>query len=303
MDKKIFAFEFLVFITLAILGNVNAITLCKTYDDFSSVSLNSSKWLEIPGSDINSLFVDEHYVNSTEGRYHTTQLSESDRGVTLQIRNHNFSAGETLEYDVYYNSGSGNVLSRINVNSLWGDTGLQTPACDGQGFATGGAVGYWNGVSCVGQDLKGKYHVKISFFNDSINVNFTNPNNAVIAYSPVFYSSQPFTVGVSTRTGHDGVTHMDYDNFAVCSEMPDSDGDGIIDSNDSCPNTASGNQVDGKGCSIAQFCNQFNPLESLKSVFFCISADWKNNEGKNPKDCFIGIQSKKPFCRPFYNAH
>ena len=214
--KKIAIFIFV--ISLIIFTNsVMAIQTCEIYDDFSTGNLNLTKWTEVGGSDINNLFTAQHFVNETELAFHTAQLTEADRGSNIRF-NRNFSEGDVIRYKVNYQSGSGNVLSRLFVNEQAGDTGLQTPECEGQGFATGGAIGYFNGLSCVGQNVKGIYHIEIVFNNNSTDVNFTDPNNNTISYTPIFYVNPPYTVMFGTRAGNNGIVHMDYDDVVICSD-------------------------------------------------------------------------------------
>ena len=215
MEKwKILVFG--IFILFLSFDTVSALQFCRVYDNFNSRNLNPARWTEIGGSDINNLFTDEHFVDKVRGVYHTAQLELGDRASSIKL-NRLFNPGETLEYEVYYQSGEGNVLSRLFINGQAGDTGLQTPSCEGQGFATGGSIGYWNGLSCVGQNTYGLYHIKMTFNNNSVDVNFKDPNNNVISYTPILYINSPYSVTVGTRTGHNGITHIDYDNFVVCS--------------------------------------------------------------------------------------
>ena len=135
--KKLLILYLVVFLSLA--GFVNAIQSCKTYDDFSN-GLNLSKWEEIPGSDVNSLFVDEHYVAMGEQDvpYHTAQNSPADKGATLRIKNKSLLSGNIAEYDVKYYAGSGN---RISVVELDGN------------YKWVGQIGFWNGVQQGGNDF------------------------------------------------------------------------------------------------------------------------------------------------------
>ena len=64
------------------------------------------------------------------------------------------------------------------------------------------------------------------------------------------------------------------------SVIDDSDGDGEPDSTDRCASTPADAFVDGKGCSIQEFCSQQTQLA-------CVRADFQNDEptAKNPHDC------------------
>lgn len=69
----------------------------------------------------------------------------------------------------------------------------------------------------------------------------------------------------------------------------DLDGDGIPDSDDECPETPSGEDVDQTGCSAMQFCNHIALGGFLHpSRWDCRKADWKDNETRTfPLDCRI----------------
>ena len=79
----------------------------------------------------------------------------------------------------------------------------------------------------------------------------------------------------------------DKDNLGAClgglddlqALLRDSDGDGIIDTYDKCPNTLSGLVVDYSGCSQAQFCNNVTDAE------ICDKVDWNNDEPEKARDC------------------
>jgi len=187
------------------------------YDSFSGTILDNTKWVE----ENLQAELNEHYIDTVTQTYHQAAIGiTGDRETSLTLTRR-FNASETLDYDVYYNSGSGNLLSRVWINDRPGDGGdVETSACGPYTpeltFATGGAIGYWNGVSCIGQDVKGKYHIRIEFQENSVNVIFIDPNNNVIGYTPIYSMSvPPFKIAISTRTGHNGIGHIDYDNFII----------------------------------------------------------------------------------------
>ena len=236
------------------------------YDDFSSGTLDTSRWEE-RGS------LDEHYVNSEEGSYHTAQLAEADKEATLGLLR-DFKAGESLEYNVNYRECSGNILGRIIINKQAGDTGLQTPQCEGQGFATGGAVGFWNGLSCVGQSINGLYHVKIDFFDEHVDATFTDPNGNIITYSPIFSQTiAPYTVEMQTRTGHNGIAHIDYDNFILTTNKNsqfirgDANMDGILDVSDAVKGLLHLFRDDSLNCQDAVDVNDDGKLDISDPIF------------------------------------
>lgn len=57
----------------------------------------------------------------------------------------------------------------------------------------------------------------------------------------------------------------------------DSDGDGVANVNDNCPETGSGAETDGSGCSLDQFCFGFDATQA-SGFRSCRKADWQNDE-------------------------
>ncbi|MEK6760431.1 MAG: hypothetical protein AABX93_00755 [Nanoarchaeota archaeon] len=184
-----------------LVGTISAIQICDIYDDFSSGVLDESKWNEIGN-------LDEHFIEnkSMDLRYHTAQLSEADKEIRLNFSKI-FLPGEIIEYDVNYVSGSGNRIHQITLN--------------GNDYSL---FGFWNSVSDggVGNDF-GTYHVKLTFTENGIADEITLPNGSVTQTIPdgnlPSPSLQHTNVGIITRTGHNGIVHMDYDNFVICSEQ------------------------------------------------------------------------------------
>lgn len=75
----------------------------------------------------------------------------------------------------------------------------------------------------------------------------------------------------------------------LTSETADSDGDGVRDLDDDCPDTPSSTAVDRQGCSQAQFCGAISVLDSTGRKL-CLRADWKNDEPlmkTRERDCAI----------------
>jgi hypothetical protein len=80
-------------------------------------------------------------------------------------------------------------------------------------------------------------------------------------------------------------------DLAIClaAGIPDADNDGEADSTDRCPDTPASVEVDGDGCSLAQFCAPF-PAQSRAERRDCRKADWKNDEPTmtlRERDCTI----------------
>lgn len=76
-------------------------------------------------------------------------------------------------------------------------------------------------------------------------------------------------------------------DLAMClDQVPgDADGDGRADPEDLCPETEPGLEVDGDGCSLAQFCEGIPLQSSPRRVRGCALADWRNDEPVAPRDC------------------
>ncbi|MEK6890919.1 MAG: hypothetical protein AABX03_02175 [Nanoarchaeota archaeon] len=202
MSKKPLIFIYLAILTLVLSFSVSAVQVCQSYDDFTSGSLDTNKWIELPGSNINNNLTDEHLVQN--GVYHTAQLTEADKGTLLKLLN-NFSVGDILEYDVNYVNGSGNRESSVKIDNN-----------------TYSIIGFWNSIedAGVGNDL-GLYHVKINFTEEGLNDEITLPNGTITFTRPDGVLPSPglnHTFGVITRTGNNGLIYMDYDNFVICIE-------------------------------------------------------------------------------------
>lgn len=209
MNKKILVSIVLTIIIL--IGLVSAIQTCQVFDDFSSDILDTSKWEEGYARSGGGDWIDEHYLDTTNQNYHTSQLSQADKGVELKSL-HIFQAGDILEFDLIYDSGSGNHWGCIfwDETSNWND-GL---IC----------VGHWNEVSSHGGEY-GTYHIKGTYKEAGIDMEMILPNGSTETwdYRSSIYAEirAPYTFSIITRTGHNGLAHMDYDNFEICSEEPD----------------------------------------------------------------------------------
>jgi hypothetical protein len=180
------------------------------YDDFSTGTLNTSKWTEeIAYNGI--AHVDEHYVNTTEQAYHTAQLTHAHRGTFLKM-DRLINTGETVEFDVMLHNISGNAQSWI-----WYDgppeNGTYTTPCSTPSSGCG-IIGHWNGDHDVGSSL-GRYHIKLVYGENHVNATYTRPDNTTLEHQFVLTPSSTHMFGVATRTGHNGIIHVDYDNFTI----------------------------------------------------------------------------------------
>ena len=189
------------FFLISILLNVVSAYECVLYDDFSEDELNITRWEEIPGSDMNNLFVNEHYLDKRENEYHTAQLTQEDRGVTLKLLNKDFKSQDIIKFDLYYKSGEGNRISYIDID---GETKWW------------GLIGYWNEVQQGGNEF-GKYKVEVKFRRNDIRIIVKNPNGEIIKIQGFpLPPGNKHTFGFGTRTGYNGLVHMDYDNVRIC---------------------------------------------------------------------------------------
>ncbi|MDX1411007.1 MAG: hypothetical protein R3351_02530 [Nitrospirales bacterium] len=100
------------------------------------------------------------------------------------------------------------------------------------------------------------------------------PNNASIA---TLNFSVPESALCSCRE------ELDLCEENLDSNQTDSDGDGVLDLVDQCPQTDVAAGTDLLGCSQKQFCGTFSGrgLSSLR----CALADWKNDEPLGARDC------------------
>lgn len=175
------------------------------YDDFSSGSLDTTKWVE----STSLTFTDDHFVDPKEEVYHIAQYTPSDRDTILTLTRQ-FFPGETLEHDIIYRSGSGNQQTQLMINNGLNYTyadecSTPSPGC--------GGVGHWNGDTDVGVQI-GTYHRHYEFFDDHILMATTRPDSTTITHN-IINISQPYAIGFTTHTGNNGIMHFDFDNFYV----------------------------------------------------------------------------------------
>ncbi|MDP2924822.1 MAG: hypothetical protein Q8N99_00460 [Nanoarchaeota archaeon] len=169
------------------------------YDDFSSGTLNTQKW-EVRQDYEGWPFTEEYGVEN--GVFHTKQNTLGNAG-TFLVPTHKFSAGETFEYDIIYNSGTGN-----RISMLLADRNRM------------GIVGNMNS-EFTGIPSTTPYHVKMVFGDGFIDQIISNPNGIPlqIGDSPTSISRHDLTsyneLYIGVRTGHNGVAHFDYDNFTI----------------------------------------------------------------------------------------
>ena len=180
---------------------------CEVYDDFSSGVLNEEKWEEFSATD----FPDEHFVENET--YHVAQYFQRHREVQL-IPKIEFYPGDEFEYNLIYNSGSGNQLS--SIAPLGDDSSAIIENCPTPSPGCGG-IGHINGDTAIGTQ-KGNYLVRYQFFDNYIILNFTRPDNTRIQFK-MSNVNAPYKMSIWNVAGHNGLVHFDFDNFKICKEQ------------------------------------------------------------------------------------
>jgi len=171
------------------------------YDDFSSGALDSSKWTE---SLFNGPPFPEFHAVSSEA-YNVYQTSVGDTTIILSP-NRQFASGDVFQFDLTYNSGSGNNSVNFLLNNAYiPNVDPQTTPLPGSG-----TIGYWNGLPDTGNAL-GTYTIKESFFSDRVEQTITRPDSTTISH---VYSgaSYPYTFGINPHTGDNGTMNFSIDN-------------------------------------------------------------------------------------------
>lgn len=203
MKKILFIIIFLLIQTVSALNN------CTLYDDFSSGNLDNTKW-EIRQDIEGQPFMDEYRVitKNNNSFFHTKQNEIVDKRVAL-VPTYNFTAGETLSYTVKYISGSGN-----NGHILL----LTTTEFPNGDYIRAGLIGYNNGQDVINET--GKYHIKIKILDNRLDLKIIAPSGKVINNSAVLSNpNAKYKLYVESWTGHNGLTHIDYDNFKICKRV------------------------------------------------------------------------------------
>ncbi|MHA1801205.1 MAG: hypothetical protein ACTSWJ_05650 [Candidatus Heimdallarchaeaceae archaeon] len=173
------------------------------YDDFSGSTLNLTKWSLSKKTDYE--FPDEYSIDTINGVY---QIKESNnQHLVLEIIDHDFQSGDFLEYDIYYQSGSGNILSYIILNDI-----------ETYDYSQIGGIGWLNGDKYMGND-PGYYHMRLTFTSNGANIEVTRPDSSLFfgtltGFTPP-YKFALGTIAFGPATGEGGLLHFDYDNFII----------------------------------------------------------------------------------------
>lgn len=199
MNKKILIFSVIFF---GIIQLINAKTVCQTYDDFSSGTLDLDKW-EIRQDIEGQPLMDEYSVLSENAnlQFHTQQNIIGDRRIYL-FPKRNFTTGDSVEYDV-------------NLISKEGNHG-QMVLLTGDQYIRIGMRG-----TDAGFDELGIAHMKLEFQENNLHIERTTPSNSTLIDNLALSNlNGNYGLYIGSFSGHNGIVHMDYDNFVICFELP-----------------------------------------------------------------------------------
>jgi len=139
--------------------------------------------------------------------------------------------------------------------------------------------GYWNGdYFCAGNTF-GNYHVRIQFTQQGIKTTVTKPDGNIVSctgFDSLIQPAQQYNFAFITRTGHNGIVHMDYDNVYITKKIETpvytcNDSDGGI--NYYVKGTITGSMGTGsyedyclsQNTLIERYCNPVTPSNFTKS--------------------------------------
>lgn len=174
---------------------------CNIYDDFSADTLDMNKW-GIRQDTEGQPLMDEYWVDSDLENFHMQQNSIADRRTYL-VPTHQFKVGDKISYDV----------DLISKEGHYGQMVLLT----GDQYIRIGIFGYNYGVQ--GYDEIGTSHIEISFEEDALVLNRESPSGETFHDElPLFHPEGTYELYIGAFSGHNGKTHMDFDNFTICTE-------------------------------------------------------------------------------------
>ncbi len=171
---------------------------CYVYDDFSLTGLNLSKWSENPNNSLSLEFLDKHFIDN--GVYHAEQLTAREGAVTLKF-NRKFSSGDIINYELNYLGGEGNRGHLIEL--------------DNAGWSAFFVLGVWNADGIPAGNELGKFYIQLEFIRDNLIITVEKPNGEEITFEKAI-EDKKYEVGLVTRTGHNGLISLDYDNVRIC---------------------------------------------------------------------------------------
>lgn len=168
------------------------------YDDFSSGTLNSSLWSVVQDTEGQPL-TDEYGVSNENGNFafHTQQNSAGDRRTYL-LPNTTFTTGDIFSWDMNTLSHQGNYGGMV---LLGGDQNIRI-----------GINGYNGGVQ--GFDEIGTANISFTFNPNSLDIIRQSPSGNILYDSlPLNQANGNYSLRIGSFTGHNGSSHMDFDNF------------------------------------------------------------------------------------------
>jgi hypothetical protein len=174
------------------------VSSAQIYDNFSSICFDTSKW-EIRQDVEGQPFMEEYGIDLGSGNFHTQENTIGDKRVYL-VPKHNFTTGDVLEYDT-------NLISKENHY-------MQMVLLTGEQYIRIGIFGYISGVQ--GYDELGISHIKIEFQENNLHLIRTAPSGLVLTDDlPLTKTNGNYDLYIGSVSGHNGRTHIDYDNFQI----------------------------------------------------------------------------------------
>lgn len=170
-----------------------------TYDDFSSGSLDLSKWEVRPDPQGQPLMPDHGVrIENNNSVFHTENAIVGDQQVYL-VPKRIFRSGDHVEYFVDVKSASGH----------WGNLLL----VQGSANLRFGMVGFNNGPQPY--DELGLSHMSIDILADKIFVQRKAPSGTIYSQNVSAPIGGSFELYIGSFTGHNGTAHIDYDDFSI----------------------------------------------------------------------------------------
>ena len=192
---------FIITLSLVFIASfVSSVQVCETYDDFESGILNTSKW-EIKQDVEGQPLMDEYGVLEENGEFvfHTQQNIAEDRRIYL-FPKRQFTTGDVLKYDV----------GIISKEDNYGNMVLLT----GDQYIRIGIMGYSGGVQ--GFDELGTAHIELEFEENNLIVRRHSPSGTDLLDNLALSNSNgTYEFYVGSFSGHNGIVHMDYNNFII----------------------------------------------------------------------------------------
>ncbi len=180
---------------------------CKVYDDFSSPTLNISKW-EIRQDVAEYPLTNEYWVDGNLKNFHIQQSiierQAPNQKHTYIFPKRKFTTGDVLEYDINLISKEGSYMQMV---LLTGDQYIRV-----------GIFGWWSN-SIQGYNELGTSHIKIEFQENNFHLERTTPSNITLIDNLALTNSNgEYELYVGGGIGDNGKVHMDFDNFELCRE-------------------------------------------------------------------------------------